>query len=65
MTNPVEIRQTFHSDDIVVWPDGWWATFGEVRNGEFTHRSDDYEIVGIDDITRLTELGVAGELDLG
>jgi hypothetical protein len=64
MTNPVEITRAFHSDDIVVWPDGCWATLGEVRNGEHVNRSDDYEIVRINDVTRLTELGIAEEMDL-
>ena len=35
----------YHPDDIVVWPDEAWATLREVRNGEFSHRSDDFEIV--------------------
>ena len=54
----------FHADDIAVWPDGVWAHLGEVRNGEFAHKSDDFEIVRIEDHARLKELGLAYELDI-
>lgn len=54
----------YHPDDIVVWPDGAWATLGEVRNGEFSHRSDDFEIVRLDDAARLKELGLPDEFDI-
>lgn len=51
-------------DDIVVWPDGFWAPLGQIRNGEYSHRSDDFEIVRLEDHTRLKELGIADELDI-
>jgi hypothetical protein len=35
-----------------------------VRNGEFSHRSDDFEIVRLDDAARLKELGLADEFDI-
>jgi hypothetical protein len=54
----------YHPGDIVIWPDGAWATLREVRNGGFSHRSDDFEIVPLDDIARLQELGLANELDM-
>jgi len=54
----------YHPDDIVVWPDGAWAKLGEVRNGEFSHRSDDFEIVRLDDAARLKELGLPDEFDI-
>ena len=57
-------RQSYHSDDIVVWPDGTWAALEEVRNGEFTHMSDDYEIVRLDDVGRLKALGLEEGFDL-
>lgn len=52
----------FAGDDIVVWPDGIWATLGEVRSGDFQHKSDDFEIVRRADKARLTLLGIAEEL---
>lgn len=51
-------------DDIVVWPDGFYATLEEVRRGEFSHRSDDFEIVRLEDVARLKELGLAEDFDL-
>ncbi len=54
----------YHPDDIVVWADGAWATLGEVRNGEFSCRSDDCEIVRLEDAARLKELGLADEFDV-
>ncbi|MBA4757602.1 MULTISPECIES: hypothetical protein [Sphingomonadales] len=56
--------QAYHRDDIAVWPDGVWATLGEVWAGHFTHRSDDYEIVRSDDHARLKALGVEEDLDI-
>ncbi|MFD1911822.1 hypothetical protein [Halodurantibacterium flavum] len=61
MTNA---RQPYHPDDIVVWPDGGWATLGEVQAGEYGWRSDDYEVVRLEDIERLKVLGLAEDLDL-
>lgn len=54
----------YHIDDIVVWPDGAWATLGEVRSGQFCHRSDDFEIIRLDEVARLKGLGLADELDI-
>lgn len=51
-----------HREDLVVWPDGEWARLGEVRDGEYGWKSDDYEIVANDDIKRLTALGIADEI---
>ncbi len=56
--------EPYDSDDIVVWPDDFWATLGEVRRGDFSHRSDDYEIVRLDDHARLKALGLAEDLDI-
>ncbi|HEY9213024.1 MAG TPA: hypothetical protein VIQ29_09235 [Ancylobacter sp.] len=53
-----------HPDDIAVWPDGAYATLKEVWRGEFSHRSDDFEIVRLEDVARLKELGLADDLDL-
>lgn len=53
-----------HSDDIAIWPDGCWATLGDIWDNQFNWKSDDYEIVRLDDISRLRALGLAGELDL-
>jgi hypothetical protein len=54
----------YYPDDIVVWPDAAWAKLGEVRNGKFSHRSDDFEIVRLDDAARLKELGLPDEFDI-
>lgn len=45
-------------DDVVVWPDGTWATLSEVRAGDYSHMSDDYEIVERDNECRLCDLGI-------
>lgn len=55
---------TYGSDDIVVWPDGTWATLGEVRAGDYAHMSDDYEIVRCDGHARLKALGLGEDLYL-
>ena len=57
-------RQPHHPDDIVVWPDGTWATLAEVEAGEYSWRSDDFEIVRHDDAIRLKALGLADDLDI-
>jgi hypothetical protein len=49
------ISQTFTQDDVAVWPDGSWATLGEVWSGEASHKSDDYEIIRENDSARLKE----------
>ena len=57
-------QRPYHPDDIVVWPDGTWATLAEVRAGEFNCMSDDYEIVRLEDVERLKALGLADDLGL-
>lgn len=47
-----------HPDDIVVWPDGFHARIGEVRSGQFSHRSDDFEIVRLEETDRLRQPGL-------
>jgi hypothetical protein len=65
MTNPIAAQTaSYRLDDIAIWPDGFWVRFEEVRNGEFNDRSDDFEIVRLDDHVRLKELGIADELDM-
>ena len=53
-----------HGDDLAVWPDGTWATMDEVRSGEFNWKSDDFELVRLEDELRLQQLGLADENDL-
>jgi hypothetical protein len=53
-----------HGDDFAVWPDGSWATIDEVRSGECSWKSDDFEIVPLEDELRLQQLGLADEIDL-
>jgi hypothetical protein len=48
----------FHPDDLVVWPEGTCAAFEECGNGEFSWRCNDVEIVHLDGIQRLRELGL-------
>lgn len=43
-------------------PDGTWAFVGELCEGGYGHKSDDYEIVPLEDVERLRELGIADEL---
>ena len=54
----------YSSDDIAVWPDGGWASLGEIWRGEYGHMSDDYELVRIEDQARLKALGILDELGL-
>lgn len=49
---------------LAIWPDGAWATLGDVWAGEYSFMSDDYEIVRWDDDARLTALGLAEELGI-
>jgi hypothetical protein len=56
--------QPYGIDDIAVWPDGWWATLGAIWNGDYQHKSDDYEIVRQEDHARLTALGLADDFDI-
>jgi hypothetical protein len=51
----------WHPDDLAVWPDGFWATLWEFWNGECSHKSDDFEVVRLEDQARLQELGIADE----
>jgi hypothetical protein len=54
-------RRELHPDDVVLWPDGTWATLDEVRNGDFGWMSDDYEIIDHMDDARLKAAGVIDE----
>ena len=58
------MTSAFELDDIAYWLDGTWGTIEDVRRGEFGHMSDDYEVIRIDDLDRLVELGIASELGL-
>lgn len=57
-------QKPYHHDDIAVWPDGSWASLGEVWAGECDWKSDDYEKVRLEDVERLVELNLAFELGL-
>lgn len=54
----------YHCDDIVIWPDGNWATLGDVRTGDYDSMSDDYEIARLEDLDRLAALGLDQELGI-
>lgn len=47
----------------MIWPDSTWATLSEVLHGEYTHMSDDYEIVDCANEGCLHELGIDTEDD--
>lgn len=64
MSKITTLTPAYHIDDIAVWPDGSWATLGEVRNGDYNWKSDDFEIVRMEDDARLKELGLADELGI-
>ena len=51
-------------DDIAVWPDGCWAELGEVWEGYWNWKSDDYEIVRADDDEGLKALGLAEDFGI-
>lgn len=57
-------QRPYHPDDIVVWPDGTWATLSDLWAGGYGWMSDDYEIVRADDVERLKALKLADDLDL-
>jgi hypothetical protein len=57
-------KRPFDQEDIAVWPDGTWAELGEVWNGHWNHKSDDYEIVPLEDEARLKSLGLAEDFDI-
>ncbi|MBN9505391.1 MAG: hypothetical protein J0I69_05135 [Altererythrobacter sp.] len=52
-------QRPYTEHDIAVWPDGGWAELGEVWDGHYHWKSDDYEIVREDDFDRLKALGLA------
>ena len=54
--------EAWHPEDLAVWPDGFGATFSELRSGGFNHRFDDFEVVPHDDRARMQELGIADEI---
>ncbi|MFG1210452.1 hypothetical protein [Xanthobacter flavus] len=63
MTQPhPSCRREPHPDDVVLWPDGSWATVEDVRNGAFDWRSDDYENIDQMDDARLLAAGVIDEI---
>ncbi|WP_193378991.1 hypothetical protein [Sphingobium sp. DC-2] len=54
MTN----EATRSCDDIALWADGSWATLGDISNGDYHWKSDDYEIIPHLETERLIALGV-------
>ena len=51
-------RKAFSLDDLAVWPDGSWATLGDVWNNEYAWKSDDFEMIDQDDAARMGDLGI-------
>ena len=51
-------RKAFGIDDLAVWPDGSWATLGEVWNNAYAWKSDDFEMVDQNDTARLADLEI-------
>ncbi|TCM50702.1 hypothetical protein C8J36_11134 [Rhizobium sp. PP-F2F-G48] len=54
--------RTPNAEDIAFWPDGAWARLGDVSRGDFDWKSDDYEVVLMENTLRLRELTVFDEL---
>ncbi|WP_171899304.1 hypothetical protein [Sphingobium sp. RAC03] len=52
------IESTRCCDDVALWPDGSWATLGDISNGDYHWKSDDYEIISYLETERLTAPGV-------
>ncbi|KQT63293.1 MULTISPECIES: hypothetical protein [unclassified Aureimonas] len=50
------------AEDITCWPDGDGAHLGEVWRRAFDWKSDDYDVVLLEDTVRLRELGILDEL---
>ncbi len=53
----------YNDDDVAVWPDGFWAVLEEVWKGDYSYRSDDYEVVRRTDHARLIEVGAGDAID--
>lgn len=51
-----------HPDDIVLWPDGCWGTVSDLRRGDYAWKSDDYEVIALEDRQRLLETGILHEI---
>ncbi|TCM51093.1 hypothetical protein C8J36_110100 [Rhizobium sp. PP-F2F-G48] len=62
MAEPSTRTRTPNAEDIASWPDDTWARLGEVRRGDFDWKSDDYEVVLLEDTLRLRELAILDEL---
>ena len=58
-----EAREPYSPDDLAVWPDGFHAELGDPWNGDYDWRSDDYEMVRLEDEARLRELGLDELID--
>lgn len=54
--------RTPNAEDIASWPDGDWAHLGDIWEAGNHWKSDDYEVVLIEDTVRLRELGILDEL---
>lgn len=65
MSKPAEQRRDLQPDDFVIWPDGSWAQIEDIWRGDYTWKSDDYEVVRHDDDRRLREIGILDEPDCG
>ncbi|MCF3640319.1 hypothetical protein LXM94_10110 [Rhizobium sp. TRM95111] len=65
MSKSDDRRRKPHPDDYALWPDGSWAQLEDIWRGQYTWKSDDYEVIRYDDTKRLRETGIQDELDCG
>ncbi|ANH09049.1 MAG TPA: hypothetical protein VGN93_30855 [Shinella sp.] len=63
MTTRIEERRQLNPKDFAIWPDGSWAQIEDIWRGDYTWKSDDYEVIGYDDERRLREVGIADDPD--
>lgn len=45
-------------ENLAIWPDGEYASLSEVYAGNYSWKSDDYEVVDLTNDARLKELGI-------
>lgn len=59
MNQPVRSPEPITSDagiKLVLWPDGTWCWHDDYRASDYTHMSDDFEIVDMADMPAVARL---------
>jgi hypothetical protein len=57
----ITTQRKYHPEDIAVWPDASWTHLDDLE-AALIWKSDDFEIVAQEDISRLRELGIYDEV---